>query len=259
MDVESLSLELAEIFSDEADPGRRVVLVAGQALAVWGAYYLGELPLDQLSPLASRDIDFYTARIESVKNHITQLEQHLQKQDLSLQVNFAHIDKDAHAPNALLMRISSQDGSEPVIVDFLDTLYGLTPKELMKGNDKITMGEQSFYILNPVLCLKARISNLLDLYRRLGKSEERMANEEERVKLGIQIVHAHLSELIYHVPNGQRIAHSRAKVILEIAKSSLGRKLLREKHINILTAIPMQGLDDQFYKHGYLDAHRKLG
>jgi len=44
------------------------ILVAGQALAFWGAYYLDEhAPAEYDTALASRDIDFFEPRIERVR------------------------------------------------------------------------------------------------------------------------------------------------------------------------------------------------
>lgn len=53
IDIESITIELANILSSTDDNlgGTRTVLVAGQALAFWGNYYISDdLDLSPLSP-----------------------------------------------------------------------------------------------------------------------------------------------------------------------------------------------------------------
>jgi hypothetical protein len=62
----------------------------------------------------------------------------------------------------------------------------------LKTSKSLIIGEVKFWVLNPVLCLKARIHNLLYLYPRLGSSEEKARIEYERVKTAILVVRLHL-------------------------------------------------------------------
>jgi len=248
-------MEMASLLAEEDD---HVVLVAGQALAVWGAYYLADnIPLEQLSPLASRDIDFFEARTARVKDYVVRLKEYFEKNNLTMKVSYPTADD--FTPNVALMAISSPDEPEPLIVDFLNGICGLSTTEIEKGADKIRIGAEEFWILNPAFCLKSRIYNLVDLYPRLGKSSDKIDNEKARVKLGILIVKYHLLELMYHIPDGDRIAANRVKIIIEIAKSQLGKKLWRQKEISVLDAIPERGLDPKFYQYVYNDAAKKMG
>lgn len=248
-------MEMAGLLAENDD---HVVLVAGQALAVWGAYYLAnDIPLDQLSPLASRDIDFYETRTARVKKYVVKLKEYFDKNNLIMQVNYP--GPDDFTINVALMSIRSPGETEPLIIDFLNGIGGVSSTEMGKGADRITIGNDSFWILNPAYCLKSRIYNLMDLYPRMGKSAEKMENEEARVKLGILIVKYHLLELIYHVPDGERIAADRVKIIIEIAKGKLGKSLWRKKGISVLDAIPDHGLNPKFYQYTYIDAARKIG
>lgn len=234
------------------------ILVAGQALAVWGVYYLDKrIPLDQLSPLTSRDIDFYNKRATSIAEYAEHVRSYLQ--DHGLHLSTYHVTMTDHTPNTAKWYIHD-DSNNGIGIDFLDYLSGLSREEIERNADEISIGDKAFLILSPVFCLKARINNLLILYPSLGKSKERIENEEERVKLGIQIVKYHLQEMHYWPnPETQKIAMKRTMQVIKLAKSSLGRQLYKTRGISVLDAIPLGVFDDRFYQHTLTNAAKKLG
>lgn len=226
------------------------ILVAGQALAVWGAYYLDErVPLEQLAPLTSRDIDFYNKRSASVTEYAAHVREYLQQQGLDMTIYTA--DMGDHTSNIAKWYLCEANSTEGIEVDFLDFLSGLSRDEIESNADEITIFDKSFLILSPVYCLKSRVNNLLKLYPQLGKSKDRLDNEEERVKLGIQIVRYHLQEMYYWGNDNQKRAMKRAMQVIKLARSSLGRQLWREKKISLLDAIPTNVFDGRFYEYTF--------
>jgi hypothetical protein len=154
------------------------------------------------------------------------------------------------------MTLNIPGEEEALIVDFIDHVEGVLDKDFNnQGVDKITIGDGSFWIMNPVLCLKARIHNLVSLYPRLGKSPERMDVEIERVKLAIKIVKEHLKDVLAH---DVRKALTRSKVVTGISKRRIARDLLDRHGINILDAIPLEGFPALYYERELPDFQRKL-
>lgn len=260
INIESLAIDMATLFAEEA--GDKSILVAGQALAVWGVYYLGEhIPMDQLSPLASRDIDFYHTRKVGVERYATLMKDYLNQNGLELEAYYPGPEEATINVGKWVIREAEKNEpeSDPIEIDFINFISGITTQEIKNENnvDTFIVGANKFKILCPTLCLKARINNLLDLYPRLLKPEDRLQNEEERVKLGIQIVCYHIRELIYQKDDTRR-AHDRANQIIEIAKSRNGRLLFRSKGISVLDAIPREGLNAKFYSHHLVDADKKM-
>ncbi len=258
IDIESLAIEMAALFKEESDDS--AILVAGQALAAWGVYYLSDkVPMEQLSALASRDVDFYNTRTAEVKKYALLMADYLNSHGLQMDVYYPEPGDPTNNVGKWLIKESSpgQEQSEPVEIDFINFISGLNNNEINQNVDVFTIGDKSFEILSPVLCLKARINNLLNLYPTIGKSAERMENEEQRIRLGIQIVRSHLNELILQA-NLPRLAHTRAGQILDIAKSSNGRRLYAEKGISVIDAIPIHGLHEKFYQISMRDAEQKM-
>lgn len=253
LSIEDLSIEFASLFSEE--DSNKSVLVAGQALALWGMYYLGpSTPLDQLSPLASRDIDFYNARTSDVKKYAVLVVDYLRANNLRLEQSYP--TPDSHTNNVGLWQVIENGSGESVVVDFIDYICGIDSVEMEnpKNIDKMTIENNTFHILSPTMCMKARISNLITLYP-FTKSAEKTANEKERVKLAIRIVHQHLLDISM---GDLRHAYKRAAQVLDIAKSSLGKRLYKQEGISVLDAIPKSTFSEKFYSYCLKDAKQKM-
>ncbi len=180
---------------------------------------------------------------------------YLKENNLKLTEEYPSADR--HTNNVGIWQITDVASNESVIVDFLNYLSGIKQHEVEKPEniEKMTIGQYTFQILSPTICLKARISNLLDLYPAI-KSAEKIANEKERVKLAVKIVHQHLLEV---AAIDMRHAYNRAKQILEIAKSRLGKRLFKQENISVLDAIPKGIFNENFYNFCLKDASEKMG
>lgn len=253
IDIESITIELANILSNTDDNlgGTRTILVAGQALAFWGNYYIGD-DLD-LSPLSSRDIDFYTARTDRVKAYTQQVAKYLSNHNLQLRQTYPDLADNQFATALWNIEGEVADTSGGVInnlvVDFLNFISGITPEDNMANTAiKVTAGDTSFYVMNPILCLKSRVNNLLHVYPG-RKPQAQIINEEKRVGIAITIVKIYIRETFYGTGKAsKKEAKKQSKKIVKIAKSALGRKLYRDKGIILLDAIPTDIFDTAFYQ-----------
>ena len=133
----------------------------GKRWPFWGGYYLpGNAPLNQLPPLASLDIDFFEQRKERVRAYIEHAREVLDREGIRVD-DIAFPSIDDHTINTALIHLKLPHQEEPLIVDFINDIGGLKDIEVIKGSDKVIIGEVEFWVLNPVLCLKARIHNLV--------------------------------------------------------------------------------------------------
>ena len=221
----------------------------------WGDYYLSaSFPPATLDPLTSRDIDFYERETTRIHEYIANLRNVCTKMGLQMGDPFFPTMDDATFETAMIS-ISTQTDN-PIVIDFLDCVSGLKHHEVEKNADQIEVEGRKFWVLNPCYCLKARVYNLVTLYPRLGKSEERIAIEAQRVALGIEIVRKHLSDFI--AKGEMRNAHKRSMAIIKLAKTPIGRTLYRKYGLDVLSAIPDAGLDQRFYQYVRPDAVRYL-
>lgn len=255
IDIQELTLELANAAKDGEN---HAILVAGQALAFWGGYYLpGDAPHNQLSPLASLDIDFFERRKERVLAYIEHAREVLDREGIRVD-DIAFPSIDDHTINTALVQLKLPHQEEPLIIDFIHGIDGLKDTEVIKGSDKVIIGEVEFWVLNPVLCLKARIHNLLYLYPRLGRSGDKIRIECERVKAAILIVRLHLEDMLGNHPDQYRNVQNRVNVIIGIACRKMGRDLIDRYKMSVLDAIPRMGLKPEFYQYVLMDAKKKL-
>lgn len=261
-DIETLSIDLADLLSglDSNGSDGQSILVAGQALSFWGHYYLSS-SMD-LSALSSRDIDFYNKRTQQIQNYVGRVREYLQTQGLELREQYPDL-LDHQFATALWeisgdITVSSGQKQNVLIVDFLNFVGGLSDEDLEGNSEEVKLDDKTFRVLSPILCLKARVHNLLNLYPG-KKSPEKIQNEEDRVRLAIEIVRLHIEELFYWQHDGEKMASKRSKKVLKIAQSQLGRKLYREKQISILDAIPKSIFDDRFYSIQCTNAAKRIG
>jgi hypothetical protein len=247
IDLGDLSIDLAEMLGHGDG---KSILIAGQALAFWGEYYLADsLSLAERSPLASRDIDFYNKRTENVKACVETVRKHLKPLGLEMQTKDPEMGDNAIA--LWFIKESAGPKENGVLIDFLDFISGIEGQEIERNSEEIDLNGKKFQVLSPVLCLKARVNNLIHLYPYLQKPADRMQNEEQRVRLAIQIVRAHLLELHYWVPDGEVKAKKRIKQITNLCNANLGKRLYKEYGICLMDSIPKEILDERFYKNTY--------
>lgn len=246
-DIATLAEELADAARDATGVGQSI-LVAGQALAFWGTYYLDEeYPLERQQALASADIDLFDRRKARVIGYFEALREVAKRHGGNLSdPEFAGWNDSS--VSLAIMEMTHPELPAPLIIDVLSQLGGLEVNEIENGADLITVGRHSFPVLNPCLCLKARIHNLLWLYPRLGKSEARMAVEVLRVRSAIDIVRHYLADIgRYDTPEHQKKYQKKVKLIARMGRQSkIGPALYDKYRIDIHDIFDGLLIDERF-------------
>lgn len=127
--LSTVDLAVAELVADAANyDGNRAILVAGQALALWGEHYGIEYDDSSVNPLASKDVDFFEGRRDKIERYIEAIRSKLASAGFSI--------KDTHwarwsdsTPEVAKLILVAPDQSE-FVVDFLGHVAGLTDKQI---------------------------------------------------------------------------------------------------------------------------------
>lgn len=159
----------------------RVILIGGQALLLWGEYYLvNKLTGEQLESLASDDLDLMGRKPEVIDC-----------------ANAWHgraelPDIDDHTPQSGMVFINNRGVTE--VVDFLTQIYGISHSDALRFSDKMKFGENTVRVLSPPLCLKSRIENL----NGLGYGEAKSEREKVRVTAAMSACYYYLVDICNH-------------------------------------------------------------
>lgn len=219
----------------------RLVLIGGQAIAFWGAYFLeGQLDQVHTAALTSSDLDIVAGTVEGVR---------------ILADQWKGIPRfptpDDHVPNMALIELYRPEilADGHFVVDVMNQVYGGFDAESMRAASRLVEwdlyqdGKQilRFYVLNPAALLWTRIANLKQ--RRMGQ----LAIERELVRTEVlcRIVR---EDLWNHAIEGfsdreaKRIALNYAKYVYrDISKHKDTRAILAKYPILIhpfLSTIP---------------------
>jgi len=248
--LSTVDLAVAELVADAASfDGNTAVLVAGQALALWGEHYGIEFESTSVNPLASKDVDFFEGRKAKIEQYIEAIRSKLTEEGFSI--------KDTHwakwsdsTPEVAKLILVAPDRSE-IVVDFLGHVAGLSDGQIKKKSISIQTDAHKIRVLHPIECLKARIYNLLVLYPKLisDDNQEKFDVEVIRVQIALEIVHRYFLE--------ELSSSERKEVTQELAdlcrygRSRLGKKLMRNYQLSIADAFPESCLPSQFKQHNY--------
>jgi hypothetical protein len=153
-DVFALLVRLGEV-------AERVVLIGGQAINVWAAFYLAQGRAPDLvadSPFVSKDVDFCASR-DAVRSFAARLPRG--------RARFPTLD-DA-TPNVGLVHFVDDAGQERQI-DFLGAPFGMEAKAVVDASVLLDVLDEDdrptgrrFRIMHPVDCLESRVHNVVGL------------------------------------------------------------------------------------------------
>ena len=160
------------------DPSR-LILVGGQAIETWGHYFGISAPTGDAQPL-TEDIDWYGDKKSAVW-----LCNQLGRDSTQLTV----AEPFDSSPNVAVALHQRPDG-RVVLLDFLKTLAGLDPSEVVQRAVPIRVGPVNLHVLHPLLCLRSRLANLALL------SSKRNHNGKMQAVWAIKIVAAFLANLV---------------------------------------------------------------
>jgi hypothetical protein len=135
---------------------RHIILVGGQAVAFWAAFFELEKAATEEKLFTSKDIDFEGAA-RSVRRA---------GELLGGEVRLATMDD--HTPNTGVVLFKDSDGEERT-ADFLSAPYGLDARDVRDSALRIVVpdpdgsGEVPVWIMHPERCLESRVYNVVGL------------------------------------------------------------------------------------------------
>lgn len=219
----------------------RLVLIGGQAIAFWGAYFLEDrLTREQAAALTSSDLDIAAGTKEGVRLLADQWR------------GTPHFPKPTDCvPNMGVIYLNRPDflDNGDFVVDVMNTVYGQLDAEKMRKSARLIEWDIDndgknvvrFNVLNPATLLWTRIANLK--HRRMD--EISIERELIRTKVLCEIVREDLWNHAIEImsdPSSQRMALNYAKYVYrDISRHKDTRSVLAEYPSLILpfqSAIP---------------------
>jgi hypothetical protein len=149
-EVRRILRELAPLSED-----RRMILIGGQAVAFWSAFFDVEAPASESDLFTSADIDFEGAA------------QTARRAGQILRGNVQVPTIDTHTPNTALVTFIDSDGIEREI-DFLSAPYGLTGQDVRDTAIRLFVQnpdgpDAPIWVMHPERCMESRVHNVVGL------------------------------------------------------------------------------------------------
>jgi hypothetical protein len=211
------------------------VLVGGQAVHFWATHYGIESSLSALT----RDIDYQGTRAEARR--------------AAKRVTYKHkltIATMADAtPNTAVLAIEMDGYSQPVIVDYLASVYGLDARKVKASAIEVegAAGER-FLIMDPLSLMQSKIWNLARLPTK--KTREGM----EQARLSIEIVAAMLrSEVKQNAV--QRELLNMVKAVVNFSRTTPALEVQAEYGLDCIRAIPPEIFEDGILPPAFHDEY----
>lgn len=134
---------------------RQIVLIGGQAVAFWAAFFEREIPVGEEELFTSKDIDFEGAARAARKAG----------ELLDGEVRIATIDD--HTPNTGVVFFKDSDG-EARTVDFIAAPYGLDSRDVRDSAVLLTVpnpdgSDTPVWLMHPERCMESRVYNVVGL------------------------------------------------------------------------------------------------
>jgi hypothetical protein len=134
---------------------RRIVLIGGQAVAFWAAFFELEAPDAEEKLFTSKDIDFEGAARSARRAG----------ELLGGEVRIATMDD--HTPNTGVVLFKDSDGEDRE-VDFISAPYGLDSRDVRDSAVKLTVSSAGdddvpVWLMHPERCMESRIYNVVGL------------------------------------------------------------------------------------------------
>lgn len=208
-----------------ADPDR-LILVGGQAIAVWGIVFDVPSPLGPTQTL-TEDADWLGSKLDA-----KWLSERLGRpSDVDLQLAG---DFESTPSSALILLL--RDGTRVVLMDFLRAIAGLDAENIEKLAVPIEFNGGILKVMHPLLCLESRFANLEII------ESKRKGNGPNQAVWMIDITRAYLREMIKSMEDPQQIAKA-IRQIAELAEfKSSGKYCFLEFGLDALQAIPPEAV-----------------
>jgi len=202
--------------------GLGIILVGGQALALWARHYSVDLP-ERLMEGVTRDIDY------------------LADQDAVVQIAAAIGVKpfipslDDYTPNSGKIVIKADDGSQ-IDVDFLSFIMGVDDRLIHENAVALDFNGQSISLIHPVLLMESRLFN----QQLPGKQTPQGIAQ---IDLSVRVVNAFLRDLI--ATEGERAAFRQVERIGDRASTDLSARVYLKHGIRLLDAVPVDAFSHE--------------
>jgi hypothetical protein len=197
----------------------RAVLVGGQALAFWIAFYAVQID-DVPGAIVTKDADFLGGREDAHRFSIV------------IGGTLEYPENMSLLAGVVRKKISATEEFE---VDVLRTLNGLSATDVRKHAKEIadsTSGAR-YLVMSPIDCLISRLENLRSIAQKQTEEGVRQA------QVAVRAARACINELL---KNGQeRQAIRSATEILRAATHAMGMNAFRKYGIDVLESVPIEG------------------
>lgn len=195
------------------------VLVGGQALAFWVAYYGIEVNSPALVGAISDDADFLGGRADVIA--------------IAKAVSGTPEFVSPKLVSALVGQVKIQlSASEFVNIDVLHKVVGIEAERIRQRASRATLGATDFFVMHPLDVLCSRVENLAIV------PDKQNSQGVEQAKLSLQVARAHIVELLADTAEVPRMALKAVEYAVRIGKSGAGRKVAKEFGIDFRCAIP---------------------
>lgn len=195
----------------------RIVLVGGQSIVAWMAYYEIPDPTQGISPLTT-DIDFIGNADDA------------RQLAASLDAICIVPTLDDHTTNSAKVTWRSPFTNKLLTLDFMRDVIGGDIKKIRDEAAPMQFEKLHFFVQHPLHCLVSRFENLYVL------RTKRTRNGITQAELAAQICAAYINELLD--AGEQRLAIKQANFIARIARSKAGAFVYANYRID-----PMQYID----------------
>jgi len=195
----------------------KAVLVGGQALAFWIAYYGVHID-DAADAVVSKDADFLGDRDDA--------------QRFSIAIGGAVEFPGAMSILAGIVR-KRVSPTEVFEVDILRTLNGLDPAAVRKHAREISDSGRNarYFVMSPVDCLVSRLENLRTIV------SKQTATGAWQARVAVRVARAHTEALL--AAGQEKEAVRTATEILRAATHAMGLNAFERHGIDVLEAVPI--------------------
>lgn len=203
------------------------VLVGGQALAVWVSHYGVDLTASPLVGAISDDADFLGTR-----DDVTAIGQ---------SVSATPVYPSQHETTALVGQVKIQvTPTEYVNIDVIHNVVGIAAATVRKRASEAVFGATHFFVMHPLDVLLSRVENLAQL------AVKQNAEGVEQTRLAILVAHEYIVEIANESDNFRHALKAVERVV-DIAKSSAGRKASQDFGISFFPAIPKYAIKNKLF------------
>lgn len=196
------------------------ILVGGQAIEFWAAYYGIEAGL----PAVTRDIDF----IGSLRDAM------LADDALTLPHKLHKATLDDATPNTGVISVRIPGKPAPTPIDYLCAIEGVSTGEARRMAVEVRIEGVFLKVLHPLLCLESKVTNLWKF------PSKRRAEGVEQARMATAIVNAYLGELLES--GAVRDTLKAIERVLEFALTRQSHYAALVCRINTLDALPLDRL-----------------